>query len=309
MNKIKQLLVRIMRSIWWGRTKIRPPYILPHRYKQRLKRYEKIGNNSFGTDGESDLAFLRMYAHILDKPLHRVDWAPGHSADFYRDVKKLLADYGQSNDPTVLWARDIVREYEARHMVPPGTVFPLGEPVGPPPLGPEKLLEQMCYRTSIRHYKNRPVDQALVERITEAALEAPWSCSRQALHIYASVTLETVGKALSCFKGFTHFSQFVPCVMVFCVDLRSYAMPNELFVPHFDAGLASSNAALMASSLGVSMVFLTWGSRTPDTEHRLRTLFKIPDYYEITCGACCGFPAQKQHRPARKPIVETLIWK
>ena len=74
------------------------------------------------------------------------------------------------------------------------------------------------------------------------------------------------------------------------------------------AGIAS-NAALMASSLGLSIVFLSWGSRTVDNERRLRTQFNIPTYYEIVVGGCCGYPSRTPVRPVRKPIAKTLIWK
>ena len=85
-------------------------------------------------------------------------------------------------------------------------------------------------------------------------------------------------------------------------------MPRELFVPHLDVGLAAENAALMASSFGLSIVFLSWGSRTADNEHRLRTRFAIPEHYEIVVGAACGYPSLSPVRPARKRVTDTLVW-
>lgn len=310
MNKVKRIIARFVPASILRHIRVAlSPSVLPKSYKERLACYEKIEKNFFAADSESDLALLRMYSHILSKRLYTSDWAPGHSKLIYDRAKSILDRYAAADDPTVLWTRGIINEYEERQMARPSTISPLGGPMEPSPLAPEDLLRQMRYRVSSRHYENRRVDVASIEKIVEASLEAPWSCSRQALRVYASVEPETARSALQCFKGFTCFSQFVPCVLVFCVDLRPYSMPKELFVPHLDVGLASSNAALMASSLGLTIVFLSWGSRTADNERRLRTQFNIPDYYEIVVGGCCGYPSRTPVRPVRKPIAKTLIWK
>jgi len=310
MNRIKRVIARFVpRSILRCARMAMSPYVLPRSYKDRLERYERTEKDLFAADAESDLALLRMYSHILDKGLHRPDWSPGHGQTTYDTAKRLLDKYARVDDPTVLWARRVINRYEQRQMACCDKTPLPAIPVEPSPLDPEHLLRQMRYRVSSRDYENRRVDAASIEKIVEAALEAPWSCNRQALRVYASVDPETASSALSCFKGFTSFSKFTPCVMVFCVDLRPYLVPAELFVPHLDAGLACANAGLMASSLGLSIVFLSWASRTAEGERRLRTELAIPDYYEIAVGACCGYPSQNPVRPIRKPVAETLIWR
>jgi len=310
MNQVKRIITRLVpASILRHIRAALSPSALPENYKERLACYEKVEKNFFASDSESDLAILRMYSHFLDKRFYTSDWAPGHSRFVYDRAKRILDSYADTDDPTVLWARGIINEYEDRQRARPNTISPLGKIMEPSPLVPEDLLRQMRYRVSSRHYENRRVDVASIEKIVESSLEAPCSCSRQALRVYASVEPETARSALKCFKGFTCFSQFVPCVLVFCVDLRPYSMPKELFVPHLDVGLAASNAALMASSMGLTIVFLSWGSRTADNERRLRKQFNIPDYYEIAVGGCCGYPSRTPVRPVRKPISKTLIWK
>lgn len=309
MNKVKRIIKRFVPASILRYIKVSlSPSVLPANYKERLAYYEMVEKNLFAADSESELALLRMYSHVLDKRLNTSTWEPGHSQLVYDRAKSILDRYGTIDDPTVSWAQGIIKEYEERQMVPNIITRSCGS-IEPPPLAPADLLEQMHYRVSCRHYANRRVDVASVEKIVEASLEAPWSCSRQALRVYASVEPETAKSALQCFEGFKSFSEFVPCVLVFCVDLRPYSMPKEIFVPHLDVGLAASNATLMASSLGLTIVYLSWGSRTKENERRLRKQFNIPDYYEIVVGGCCGYPSRRPIRPVRKPVAKTLIWK
>lgn len=309
MNKVKRIIKRFVPTSILRYIKVSlSPSTLPENYKERLAYYEMVEKNLFAADSESELALLRMYSHVLDKRLNTSSWEPGHSQFIYDRAKSILERYAAANDPTVLWAKEIINEYEERQKAPK-IISRSGGPIEPPPLAPEDLLEQMRYRVSCRHYANRRVDVASIEKIVEASLEAPWSCSRQALRVYASVEPDTAKSALECFEGFKSFSEFVPCVLVFCVDLRPYSMPKELFVPHLDVGLAAANATLMASSLGLTIVYLSWGSRTKDNERQLRKQFNIPDYYEIVVGGSCGYPNRSPIRPVRKTVAKTLMWK
>ncbi len=310
MNRIRHVITRsVPRSLLRCVRMIVSPYILPGSYKGRLVRYERTERGRFSSNRESDLALLRMYSHVVDKGLNRPDWMPGHGHASYMMAKGLLEKHALTDDPSVVWARQIIGEYEKRQMACCGSTPHLGMLVYPPPIKPDDLLRQMRYRISSRSYEDRRVGIGSIERIVEAALEAPWSCSRQALRVYASVNPDVACSVAHCFRGFSSFGSFVPCIMVFCVDLRPYSIPAELFVPHLDVGLACANAALMASSLGLAMVFLSWGSRTVDDERRLRTQFAIPDHYEIVVGACCGYPDRNPVRPARKKVADTLVWR
>lgn len=287
--------------------KLRHPYLLDWRYANRMRRYEQFDCLNQGGVIQHHGATVRRLAHNVEKGLNRSDFEPGHSCHVYDQVKDIL-DHYDGDDGTAEWARSLLQDYESAQ----GDVAMLEGKYRreyqrtSDHLDPSALLSFLRLRRSCREYQDKLVLESEIKRIVEAGLEAPSSCSRQALRVFCSLTPEKSKAVLNCFTGFTCFSENVPAAMVFCVDLRPYFLPKELFVPTLDVGLAASNAALMATSLDLSMTYLSWGARRPEQEERLRRLMGIPEYCEIVVGATCGYPAYVPHRPERKHVNSAL---
>lgn len=287
--------------------KLRRPYLLDWRYADRLRRYEQFDGMYESGTMQLHGATVRRLAHNVEKGLNRSDFEPGHSCRVYDQVKAILSKYDE-DDGTGDWARSLLRDYESAQV----DVGVLDEKYrrkyqrNADHLDSSRLLSFLRLRRSCREYQDKLVLESDINLIVEAALEAPSSCSRQALKVFCSLTEKKTKAVLECFTGFTCFSENVPAAMVFCVDLRPYFLPKELFVPTLDVGLAASNAALMATSLDLSMTYLSWGARRQEQEERLRRLMGIPEYCEIVVGATCGYPAYVPHRPERKHVSSAL---
>jgi nitroreductase len=286
------------------------PCILPAGYRSRLDRYEEMALGHFENGPDVAIAQLRLCAHVLDKGLCRSDWEPGHSRALYEQGRCLLNRLAQdpAGEPDELkWARDIFEEYERREA---GAVSPASTGAAPAPdaaLAPEAVARLIRTRSSVRHFQERPVSPRVLEDIVAAAIQAPSSCNRQTLRVYASLDPARVHDVLACFSGFTGFSPYVPCALVFCADLRPYYFPNEIFIPTLDTGLAIENALLMATAHGLSATPLTWGSRRSGDEERLRALLDVPKHMDIVAGAACGYPHQPAVPPVRKTVAATLV--
>ncbi|HPR69556.1 MAG TPA: nitroreductase family protein [Kiritimatiellia bacterium] len=302
-NLLRQLIpLRIRRCL-------RSPLILPGSYRSRLDRYEQIALGGVEHSSDSQLAQLRQYAHELDKGLHRKDWEPGHGEAVYQKARCLygqLAGNAASPDGVFRWIQDILSEHEQRQHQPPDQVTPLAAEHEPFRLDPDAMAKAIAARVSSRWFQSRTIPETVLNQIVEAAAQAPSSCNRQTLQIFASLDPARTIEILKCFKGFTGFSPFIPCAMVFCADLRPYLFPNELFIPTLDTALAVENALLMASAHGLNATLLTWGSRNTEEDRRLRRILGIPDHIEIVVGAACGYPEKNAIRPARKSVADTL---
>ena len=288
----------------WMRTKLHSR--VSDRFDELIEPYRRAKMTPFVDDCESNLARLRMHAHIIDKGLHRPDWQFGHGETCYSEAKRLLGKItGFESDPTLVWADKVIREYEAaqkgvRH-ISPESVFQQQTAVEP-----EYLKRFFCLRTTCRNFEEKAVSCEDLFSIIDAALQASSSCCRQTLKVYGSVDPKIVRETASCFSGFTGFSDFIPSALVFCADIRSYYLPGELFAPTFDTALAADHAALMAAAMGMSMGMLCWVPDS-DRERRLRALHNIPEYETIVVGAVCGYPKQLARKPPRKSAHETLI--
>jgi nitroreductase len=259
-------------------------------------------------DLSCQLYSLRKIAHALDKGLHHAQWEPGHGLRLYERLQTLLRSVGHVPDPTVAWAQNIATEFQRRRECGQKRPTPLGAQVTPPPIDADGLLGLFRARTSSRAYSDRCVRECDIRAIVQAALQAPSSSSRQTLRVYATVTPETARTIASRFHGYTCFSVHLPALILFCVDLRPYTYPQELFIPTLDTGLAVENAALMATSLGMSMTQLIWvGERGP--QEAIRAAWDIPDWEEIVVGATCGYPCRQAIRPVRKSVESALVMK
>ncbi len=289
---------------------MRSPYLLHRSFRYRLGAYVRlwsatVSGPGLSSDVEVDMARIREYAHRLDKSLERSDWESGHGQKEYYEVRSLLDKNAHIDNETTRWAGGICESY--RRFQDEGR-FRRSEGRGRSSLqlSADDLLRFMQERRSCRFFLEKRVPESVVERIIEAAIEAPWSCNRMALQVYSYTLPQRAADVLKCFNGFTAFSSYVPCAFVFCVDLRAYSMPQEIFVPHLDVGLAAENAALMATALGVSMAFLSWGSSNCARDEQLRKILGIPWWCEIVVGAACGYPSRIPGKPARRSVDEVL---
>lgn len=287
--------------------KLRHPFLLDARYAKRIGTYVALdgvyGNSTIQGHG----ATLRRLAHNVEKGLNRSDFEPGHGRLVYDQVRQILKDHS-IEDGTKCWAEEILADYR----IAQADLQILEDKYrkkyfrNAANLDPSVLLEHVRLRRSCREYTDRQIDESSIRQIVEAALEAPSSCSRQALKVFCALRPERAKEVLDCFTGFTCFGGAMPAAMVFCVDLRPYFLPKEIFVPTLDVGLAATNAALMATAQDMSMTFLSWGARKVEQEVRLRSILQLPDYYEIVVGATCGFPQYLPRRPERKHVSEAV---
>jgi hypothetical protein len=247
-----------------------------------------------------------MYAHILDKGLQYEKWQPGHSHEVYIKAKSLIEEYSDSEDPTVAWARDVITEYERRDI---SNVLVGGRHTHRTVVFPDNMVDSfkplLAARTSVRQFSDKPLTEAQVRELVQAALQAPSSCCRQTLKVYATVRESIAYKVASSFNGFTCFSESIPAFLLFCVDLRSYSFPGELFTPCYDTALAVENAALMATAMQMSLTQLAWNGKS-ESDKFVRDIFGIPKHEEIVVGSIIGYPASVPVKPARKSIDSAL---
>lgn len=289
---------------------VRRPMLVPRQYRQIISQTESLvilKEDPKRQDEDYWAHMLRMYAHIIDKGVHRCDWQAGHSGDFYTKAKEALAHIRSSvlrEDPSIAWALRTLEEYERRQHE--GTDTLLQQQRTPAPNEYECLIGAIKERRSIRTYANRPIDAATIRKIVEAVNWAPSSCNRQTTRVFVGLSSDVIASCLATCAGATCFGGTIAAFFAFCFDARCYDFPEELFVPHIDVGLGVQNCCLVAWSLGVSITLLSWARRTPTNEKDLRRLLRIPDYCQVVVAGVAGYPRYATPIPGRKSVEETL---
>ncbi len=294
----------------WLRT-LRRPTVLPGYYRRFADQIERVIDLQkdparFGDDYWA--AVLRKNAHILDKALHRPDFEPGHSAPYYAQAKRALARISPEHaakDASIEWAKRKLREYELRQRAPGSR--PAVYPMELPRDASKVLWDLLRARRSVRTFAERDVEHDTIRRIAEAANWAPSSCNRQTVAIFATTDKRLIDVCTSTCAGATCFSGPVPCFLSFCADLRPYWLPQEMWLPMVDVGLAVQNCCLYAQTLGLSITLLSWAQSTTRDDAILRRALGIPPHFVIVVNALMGYVEHVTEPPARKSVDATCI--
>ena len=105
---------------------------------------------------------------------------------------------------------------------------------------------------------------------------------------------------MTCCKGGTGFSDYIPSFWVFAANVRGYVWPSEMYLPSVDTSLGAQNVFLAAHTLGISGTILSWAQKSKEEEAKLRSLLSIPNDYTIVFCAAMGYPEYGYVTPERK---------
>lgn len=266
-----------------------------------------IENDGF-CDEEYTSQCLRRYAHIIDKGLQHDDWEPGHSLNFFTsacNAIKMITDTKMANDPSVLWAGEVVDDYrkQSRRSKQHYQSFCESDNFSTY----EQLVSIIRTRRSIRHFTDRPVDIHIIRKIVDTINWSPTSCNRQPAKVFLTTDPLLAKECLATCKGGTGFSQSVPCFLSFCAYVKGYDFPNEFLMPTIDVALGVQNCCLTSHSFGLSLVLLSWAQHDVEENTKLRKLLDIPSNCQIVVNGVLGYPSSSVPPPLRKGIDCTCI--
>jgi nitroreductase len=179
------------------------------------------------------------------------------------------------------------------------------------------IFEAIRRRRSIRRFRDKPVEDAMLRQILEAVRQAPsWAnlqCWRFIVVKEASIK-EKIGE-LSYVESFFATRGYktnparkglaeAPIVIVACADPSQSGVLWDQHYYMTDLGLAAQNLMLAARGLGLGTVFVGVFD-----EGKLRTLLKIPSTIRIVGLIPLGYPRdEKKEGPPRRPLHEIVFY-
>ncbi|MCX7703201.1 MAG: nitroreductase family protein [Planctomycetota bacterium] len=173
------------------------------------------------------------------------------------------------------------------------------------------VFEAIKGRRSIRSFKEREVEDSIVEKILDAARWAPsWANSQCARYVVVRTKeiLLKLGETLpptNPARGV--FAQCSFCIAVVAkhglagykkgerVESRDWYM--------FDSALATQNICLAAYALGLGSVIVGLFDHKAASE-----VLKVPQGYETVCLIPIGEPDKSPAVPSRKPLSEIVSY-
>ena len=153
-------------------------------------------------------------------------------------------------------------------------------------------LEVINTRSSIRRYKDQPIEEEVCRTLVEAGLKAPTATNRQEIHI------TVVGKDNPVQAEIQHDLNPNAAVSFFYdAPLTFYLSAEEDFRwSPIDAGIAVENIHLAASALGLGSVILGCMERILNGEKKAEYAEKlcIPEGYKFFVAIAVGYPGTEK---------------
>ena len=149
------------------------------------------------------------------------------------------------------------------------------------------FLELAKERYSVRNFQNRPIAEADLAKILEAAAAAPTACNNQPQRIYIAESEEARKKLASvCRCTFD-----APVIMVVCYD-RTRDWKNK-FMPGYesgetDAAIVCTHMMLEAWELGIGSCWVGYFSADQVAE-----VLGLPENVRVSALLPMGYPAEE----------------
>ena len=180
----------------------------------------------------------------------------------------------------------------------------------------KSVIDLLKAHRSIRKFTDRPIDEALLQRLVSAGQSAATSSHLQACSVIR-VRHQTAREQLVDVTGGQQYVMSAPEFLVFCADLHRNAWCCESrgqkmaegLTEHFilatvDVALFAQNVAVAAESEGLGICYI--GALRNDPV-RVSELLNLPDKVYPVFGLCLGYPDQDPDIKPRLPLDAVLM--
>ena len=166
-------------------------------------------------------------------------------------------------------------------------------------------IENIMTRTSVRKFKNQPVETEKIETMLRAAMAAPTAVNKQPWH-FIVVTDKQVLAKLAGEGGRGNMLRNAPLAIVVCGDMQKAlsGKGQEYWIQ--DTSAATENLLLAAHALGLGAV---WTGQWPMDDRYTHTMnvLGMPESVKPLCTVIIGYP-DEQPTPKDKWKPENISY-
>ncbi len=148
-------------------------------------------------------------------------------------------------------------------------------------------MEAIFNRTSIRKYKEKPVEKEKIEKLLRAAMQAPSAVNEQPWEFIVIENKETLNKL----SGMSPYSKMVANSAVTFVIVANKDKLRVSDAWQQDLGAATENLLLEATYLGLGAVWLGTAV-SEENMNFVKKLFKLPENIIPYAVVPVGYPDQ-----------------
>jgi nitroreductase len=163
------------------------------------------------------------------------------------------------------------------------------------------VSEAIRRRYSCRSYEDRPLDEARLGAILEAARQAPSAKNLQDWR-FVVVTDKAARKKLAAAANNQTFMENAGAIIVACTVSKHVMRCGQAIGP-IDVAIAIEHMCLQATELGLATCWI--GSFYPE---KVRAVVGIPEEIEIIELLALGYPADSPKEHRREPIESIVCY-
>lgn len=167
------------------------------------------------------------------------------------------------------------------------------------PYGPRvEAWDAIRARRNVRQYADRPIDQADLDRILEAARRTPSSVNQQAWDFVVVTDRERLRELSSIWRYAAHVATSAATVAL-VIPVSEHRDERDTF--WYDIGQATMSIMLAAADLGIGS-----GHASVDDRALARRILGLPEDREVAILVALGYPAGRPLKPIRQPKRRAL---
>ena len=162
------------------------------------------------------------------------------------------------------------------------------------------FLDLVKERSSIRAYEAKPVAEALLLQVLEAARWAPSAANRQPWHV---ILVQDVAQRRALAEAYPRewFWQ-APAIIVVCVEpARAWTRSDGKNYADVDGAIAMDHLTLCATDLGLATCWVAAFDAA-----KVRSVLGLPAGVEPLAMTPVGYPAGASREKTRKPMADVL---
>lgn len=173
------------------------------------------------------------------------------------------------------------------------------------------IMEIIKQRYSVRSFKDKPVDSALISAITEAARLAPSACNSQPWRFVAVTDKPLLRQIVDQGLGGVvpnRWAASAPVIIVGCALLnllthRLGGAVKGISYHQIDLGIALEHMVLRATELGLGTCWIGWFK-----EKNIKRILQLPGTWKIISLLALGYPQEENHAPTPRHALEEILF-
>ncbi|MGI6512562.1 MAG: nitroreductase family protein [Catenisphaera adipataccumulans] len=164
-------------------------------------------------------------------------------------------------------------------------------------------MNSIFHRTSIRQYKNKPVEKGKIIKLLQAGMQAPSAGNQQPWQFYL-VTNPHAREELAAASPYAGCAEDAPLVIVIAMEKAVRFAEFE----QIDCAMAAQNILLEADALGLGAVFLGLAP-IYQRVRRVNAILRLPNTLDAFGMIAVGYPDEYADAHSRYNVEKIHIVK